>query len=122
MTVNSDTGHQPYRPGSTATTGDPSFAMDPDGTINTKLLTDFSYRANHEQVVKAKALTKAYYGSAPKYTYWDGSSGGGRQGLKQAQLYPEDYDGILVGFPAVNWTPFFTAHVYPGVVVGQDLG
>lgn len=122
VTVNSDAGHQPYLPGSTATTADASFAMNPDGTINTTLLVDFSYRANHEQVVKAKALAQAYYGSAPKYTYWDGSSLGGRQGLKQAQQYPEDYDGILVGFPAVNWTRFFTAQIYPSIVVARDLG
>ncbi|CAM2188125.1 Feruloyl esterase [Paraburkholderia sacchari] len=121
VAVNSDTGHQPYKADVTNYTGDGSFAMNPDGTINTTLWTDFAYRANHEQVVRAKALAQAYYGSAPKYTYWDGGSTGGRQGLKQAQTYPEDYDGILVGYPAINWTRFMTGMVYPAIVVAQDL-
>lgn len=113
VTSTSDTGHN----GSGG-----SFAMNPDGTVNQVLWTDFSSRAIHEQVVKTKALANAFYGSAPKYTYWDGGSTGGRQALKQAQKYPQDFDGIIVGYPAINWTKFITAELYPQIVMQRDLG
>jgi len=112
VTVSSDTGH--YSAGG-------AFAMNPDGTINTALWTDYSSRANHEQVVKAKTLAAAYYGSPPRYTYWDGLSTGGRQALKQAQLYPEDYDGIIAVNPALNFTKFIPASLYPQTVMQRDL-
>jgi hypothetical protein len=111
-----DTGHDMRRaPGGT-------FAMNPDGSINTVLWTDFASRAIHLQVMLTKALTTAYYGSAPKYSYWNGVSTGGRQGLKQAQRYPRDFDGIIAGSPAVNWTRFFTGQLYPYLVMERDLG
>ncbi len=99
-----------------------TFAMNPDGTINTTLWTDFSSRAIHQQVVMAKALARAYYGVAPKFTYWDGLSTGGRQGLKQAQRYPEDFDGILSVVPGINWSKFLVANMYPQIVIQRDLG
>jgi feruloyl esterase len=63
-------------------------------------LIDFGWRSEHEMTVKAKAITQAFYGSAPRLTYWNGCSTGGRQGLKEAQMFPGDYDGIIAGAPA----------------------
>ena len=63
-------------------------------------LIDFGWRSEHEMTVKAKALVTAFYGRAPKYSYWNGCSTGGRQGLKEAQKFPDDYDGIIAGAPA----------------------
>jgi feruloyl esterase len=63
-------------------------------------LIDFSWRSEHEMTVKAKELIKAFYGNAPKFSYWNGCSTGGRQGLKEAQMFPDDYDGIIAGAPA----------------------
>jgi tannase/feruloyl esterase len=63
-------------------------------------LIDFAYRSEHEMTVKGKALTEAFYGNAPKYSYWNGCSTGGRQGLKEAQKFPGDFDGIIAGAPA----------------------
>ncbi|KAM0750501.1 tannase and feruloyl esterase [Meredithblackwellia eburnea MCA 4105] len=79
---------------------DGSWALD-----NEELVTDFAWRAVHESTVLAKALTKLYYSSwsAPK-TYWSGCSTGGAQGLKSAQMWPKDFDGILVGSPASDMT------------------
>jgi feruloyl esterase len=54
--------------------------------------------------VKAKALIAAYYREGPAFSYWVGCSAGGKQGLKEAQLFPADYDGIIAGAPASNWT------------------
>jgi feruloyl esterase len=63
-------------------------------------LIDFGYRAVHEMTVKAKAIIAAFYGDAPRLSYWNGCSTGGRQGLKEAQQYPSDFDGIIAGAPA----------------------
>lgn len=63
-------------------------------------LIDFGWRSEHEMTVKAKAIIQAFYGNAPKYSYWNGCSTGGRQGLKEAQMFPADYDGIIAGAPA----------------------
>ena len=115
VSSSTDTGHS---------TGfvDGSFAMNPDGTINQSLWADFSARSLHEQAVKTKALAQAYYGRAAQYAYWEGGSTGGRQGLKLAQAHPEDYDGIVALYPAINWTKFITAEFYPQVVYQRDLG
>ena len=96
--------------------------MNPDGTINTVLWNDFSQRGIHELAVKTKALTKAYYGRPARYAYWDGFSTGGRQAHKLAQLHPDDFDGILAGAPAFNWTRFITNELYPQIVYQRDLG
>jgi feruloyl esterase len=61
---------------------------------------DFAYRAEHEMAVEAKALIKAFYGRDPQYSYWNGCSGGGREGLLQAARYPDEFDGIISGDPA----------------------
>jgi feruloyl esterase len=67
-------------------------------------LIDWGYRADHELAVKSKAIIAAFYGDAPKISYWNGCSAGGRQALKEAQRYPEDFNGIVAGSPGVNWT------------------
>ena len=63
---------------------------------------DSGYRAVHEMTVKSKAVVEAHYGTAAKRSYWNGCSTGGRQGLDAAHRFPEDYDGIVAGAPAIN--------------------
>jgi feruloyl esterase len=63
-------------------------------------LVDFGYRAVHEMTLKAKSIIDAFYGAAPRMSYWNGCSTGGRQGLKEAQRFPDDYDGIITGASA----------------------
>jgi len=65
---------------------------------------DFGYRAIHETAVTAKAVMAAFYGEAPKRSYFNSCSNGGRQALMEAQRFPSDYDGIIAGAPANNWT------------------
>jgi len=108
-----DTGHTVMNGG---------FAMLPNGAINSTLWADFASRAIHEQAVKSKALAKLYYGTAPRHSYWEGGSTGGRQGLNLAQNHPEDFDGIIAMFPAINWTRFITSELYPQIVYQRDLG
>jgi len=67
-------------------------------------LIDFAYRAHHETALKAKALVQAFYGKPANRAYWVGCSSGGYEGLMEAQRFPTDYDGIVAGAPANNWT------------------
>jgi len=67
-------------------------------------MTDFGFRAVHEMTQLAKAVIKAFYGTDPRYSYFESCSNGGRQALMEAQRYPQDYDGILAGAPANFWT------------------
>jgi hypothetical protein len=65
---------------------------------------DFGYRGIHEMTVKGKAIVQAYYGEAARHCYFASCSNGGRQALVEAQRYPADYDGIIAGAPAYDWT------------------
>lgn len=58
---------------------------------------NFASRANHLLAVGAKTLISRFYGHSASYAYFVGCSGGGREGLKEAQSYPADYDGVLAG-------------------------
>jgi feruloyl esterase len=83
-------------------------------------LVDFAYRAVHEMTVQAKAVTKAYYDKAPVRAYWNGCSSGGKQGLKEAQQFPGDYNGIVAGAPANYWTHLMAGDLWPAVVTLKD--
>jgi hypothetical protein len=73
---------------------------------------DYGYRAVHEMTVAAKAITAAFYGTAPARSYWNGCSTGGRQGLMEAWRYPADYDGIIAGAPVNHRTRQLTAELW----------
>ena len=65
---------------------------------------DFGYRALKETTDAARAIILAYKGAAPRFSYFQGCSDGGREALMEAQRYPKDFDGIIAGDPANNWT------------------
>jgi tannase/feruloyl esterase len=65
---------------------------------------DFGWRAVHEMAVASKTIIARYYDAAPRYSYWNGCSAGGRQAMKEAQRFPADFDGIIAGAPALDWT------------------
>ncbi|MBM3773390.1 MAG: tannase/feruloyl esterase family alpha/beta hydrolase [Acidimicrobiia bacterium] len=89
-TASTDTGHS-------GNTG--SFALGhPEKVI------DFGWRAVHEMTVTAKALVASYYERPANRSYWTGCSAGGRQGMKAAQRFPADFDGIVAGAPGLDWT------------------
>jgi len=72
---------------------------------------DYLYRAKHVTTVAAKAIVATYYGGAPEHSYFNSCSNGGRQGLIEAQRYPEDFDGLIIGAP---WN--FQSHSNAGFV------
>ena len=73
---------------------------------------DFGYRAVHDTSVQAKAIVAAFYGTPPTRSYFVGCSDGGREALMEAQRFPEDFDGILAGAPAHDWSHLFTSFVW----------
>jgi len=91
-TARTDTGHLAVK--------EPlaTFAVDPGKVI------DHGYRAVHETVQAAKSLIASFYGSGPEFSYWDGCSTGGRQGVMAAQRYPHDFNGIVAMAPTLDWT------------------
>ena len=91
----------PVTPPRVLTRGTPAIPRCLRSAILEKLI-DFGYRAVHEMTVKAKSIVDAFYGSMPTLSIWNGCSQGGRQGVTAAVRYPTDFDGIVVGAPAVN--------------------
>jgi len=83
-------------------------------------LIDYAYRSEHEMTVKAKAIIAAYYGEGPKLSYWNGCSAGGKQALKEAQRFPEDFNGIIAGAPATDWTGRAAASLRVAQAVHKD--
>jgi feruloyl esterase len=87
------------------------------GTGQPEMLKDWGYRSTHEMTVIGSALTKVYYGRAPRFSYFLGCSTGGHQALMEAQLYPNDYDAIIAGAPANNRTRLHMAFLQTGMAV-----
>jgi hypothetical protein len=104
-TAGSDAGHE-------AEAVDASWAFHhPEKVI------DFGYRAVHETAMMSKAVLKAFYDHGPQHSYFDACSDGGREALMEAQRFPDDYDGILAGAPANDWTHLLAS----GIDVAQSL-
>ncbi|KAM0277943.1 hypothetical protein ACHAQH_005487 [Verticillium albo-atrum] len=70
---------------------------------NPDIIEDFAYRALHTGTKSAKKIIKTFYDKKPDQSYFIGCSLGGRMGIKAAELFPEDYDGIVAGAPTVDF-------------------
>lgn len=73
---------------------------------------DFGHRAVHLTANASKTVVRAFYGRAPDYSYFEGCSTGGRQGLMEAQRYPEDFDGIVAGAPVADYGGVNLSHLW----------
>jgi Tannase and feruloyl esterase len=73
---------------------------------------DFGYRAVHETAENSRRIIQTFYGHAPRKSYFVGCSDGGREALMEAQKFPADFDGILVGAPGNYWTHLFAAFAF----------
>ena len=100
VTAATDTGH------SAALEAGASFAL------NRQKLLDFGFRSLHVTAETAKMLARTYYGAGPTKSYYEGCSQGGRQGLTLAQRFPDDFDGIVAGAPALYQTGTHLARAY----------
>jgi len=98
-TASTDTGHQETR--------DASWALE-----HPEKIIDFGYRAIHETTVAAKLIAGTFFDKKAQYSYFSSCSNGGRQALMEAQRFPEDFDGIIAGAPALNWTQLCSAGAY----------
>src|SRR5262245_28222919 len=82
---------------------------EPGGTFvlsNPQKAIDYAYRAVHLTATTTKDITKDYYGKPVARAYWNSCSNGGRQGLIEAQRFPEDFDGTVANAPWVDQTGF----------------
>ena len=111
-TASTDTGHKANDGG-----GNGNFALG-----HPEKLIDFGYRALHETTVKAKAIVAAFYRKGPQYSYYNGCSTGGRQGLVEATKFPEDFDGVIAGAPANPHIHLHAADIERNMELRKDPG
>jgi len=78
---------------------DATWSVIAPGRLDEGALADYFYRAVHTVTAIGKEFTKRYYASAVKYSYFEGCSDGGREGMLELTRYPRDYDGMIVGAP-----------------------
>jgi feruloyl esterase len=111
-TASTDTGHKPNEGG-----GNGMFALG-----HPEKLIDFGYRALHDTTVDAKLLIGAFYDKGLKYSYYNGCSTGGRQGLMEVTRYPDDFDGAVVGAPANPHLYLHAADIERNMRLRKDPG
>jgi feruloyl esterase len=108
--ASTDTGH------ATRNARDASWAIG-----HPELMVDFGDRAVHVTARNAKRIAEAFYRRPPAHSYFESCSTGGRQALMEAQRFPDDYDGIIAGDPAANWTHFQTGgHLWIVLALNKD--
>lgn len=93
--ANTDTGHTFHGDVMEIGTNPGNWALTSPGNVNWQLLQNFASISLDDMANLAKQVIKDFYGKAPKYSYWNGCSTGGRQGMVQAQQFPKNFDGIL---------------------------
>ena len=98
--VNTNTGHD-QDPNTVDLTWAVSQSTPP--LVNNSAIIDFYYRAVHQVTVATKQYVQAYYSRRSTYAYFDGCSTGGRQSMVEGTRYPVDYDGLVVGDPAIAY-------------------
>ena len=91
-TVGTDTGHQ-------GSTTEAKWALN-----NIERQLNFGHLAVHRVAEVSKAIIRHHYGAPASRSYFNGCSNGGRQALMEAQRYPDDFDGIVSGAPAYDFT------------------
>jgi feruloyl esterase len=96
--ANTDTGHT-AGPGSIF---DATWALTASGAPNDPAIADYFYRAVHQVTLATKTYVQSYYGRPIAEAYFDGCSTGGRQALMEGERYPDDFDGLVAGDPAMD--------------------
>lgn len=96
------------------------FVLDADNELNLAAIENWGHLAIHQTAVSAKQLMRAFYGTGPSYSYFQGGSAGGRQAMMEAQRHPEDYDGIAVYWPALDLARLLPSVLWPSVVMNEE--
>ena len=100
--------------------GDPNdWALSSEGNVNLNTLHTYSSTALADMTVIGQQLTHYYYGKPANYSYWNGCSTGGRQGIELAQSYPNLYDGILATAPAIHLPSLGSSMIWPQVLMNE---
>lgn len=85
------------------------------GSDNGHARGDFSFTGNeeavrnwaHEEIKKTRdtalAVIVMAYGRKPTHVFFSGESAGGREALRAAQMYADDYDGVIATSPVISW-------------------
>lgn len=90
-----------------------------NGSLNWDATYMFGYQALGEMTQLGKYFTKGFYGMNSKsklYTYYEGCSDGGREGMSQVQRWGDEYDGVITGAPAFRYGQQQTQHIFSSVV------
>lgn len=82
---------------------------------NPQLYQNFQSVSYHDMALVGKDIIRQFYGRAANFSYWNGCSTGGRQGYVAAEVFPDDFDGILAAAPAINFNRFSAAGLWPAV-------
>jgi tannase/feruloyl esterase len=108
-TSSTDTGHQ-----GSGTDGEWALG-------NYERIVNFADRGTHLMAEADKAILKAFYGAHPVHSYFSGCSQGGHEAMIEAQRYPADFDGIIAGDPANNWTHHYIGgHLWVALAMDGD--
>lgn len=89
-------------------------------SLNLGKIDDFMIESLRQQYQWALRLAQTYYGTPATHNYWNGCSTGGRQGLSLALAHAEDFDGFVIGAPAVYHSRLQTSTLWPWWV-NKDL-
>lgn len=89
---------------------------------NPQAVIDFGYRATHVTALAGKAIVERFYGRKPDRSYFSGCSCGGRQALVEAERFPYDFDGIIVGAPGITYSEFTLGFALRARTLRADSG
>jgi feruloyl esterase len=89
--------------------GAPPAGSGDDWALNDEAMKNLGYLQLKKTHDAAMVLIERIYGEKPRFSYFFGSSQGGREGLTVAQRYPADYDGVAANVPIVNFSSLMLA-------------
>ena len=135
VTYGSDSGHQSGfggpgggrgGPGGGSGRGQPPSAMPPSGraggpppmaasatanewATNGEAIANLGYMQLKKTHDAAFVLIERMYGTRPRFSYFFGTSQGGREALTVVQRFPADYDGVAAEVPIVSFSSLMLA-------------